>query len=104
LEKFAEIERRVRKLLVYERSLRDEVSSLEGRLSEAQARAESLEQELETERASRLKVQERVDSLINWLEGLEKGTESVDANEDNSSADSSGSSDYAASGKEADQN
>ncbi len=89
MEKFAEIERRVRKLLVYERSLHDEVSSLQGRLSEAVALAESLEDELESERACRRKVQERVDNLIHWLEGMEKGAETLD--DDDSGADASGS-------------
>lgn len=78
LDKFAEIERRVRKLLVDERSLRDEAASLEGRLSEAVARVESLERELESERDSRRRVQERLDALIQWLEGLSQGSEELE--------------------------
>ncbi len=80
LEKFAGLERRVRKLAAEDRGLRDEVRSLRERLVEAGEREDELKALLEEEREIREEASRRVDELIGKLESLddadaEKGPE-----------------------------
>lgn len=70
LEKFAELERRVRKLAAENRSLKEEVQGLRQQFQDAREEAESLRGSLSQERAGRKAVRDRVDDLIERLEGL----------------------------------
>jgi len=75
LEKFAELERRTRKLAAEDRALRDEVRDLRGRLSSAESLAESLRDEVEQEREARRLARERVDDLLARLRSIKDGAD-----------------------------
>jgi len=70
LEKFAELERRIRKLGAEDRALRDEVKSLSERLEVMEAETAELKDKLARERSARKGAGERVSGLIDKLEGL----------------------------------
>ena len=73
LEKFAELERRVRKLAVEDRALREEVQSLREKLSAAEAEAEMFREMLAREQSVRMKARTELDDLIARLDGLKDG-------------------------------
>lgn len=72
LENFAELERRIRKFGVEDRSLRDEVNSLSERLELKEAEARMLREVLSKERTTRHLTRDRLGGLIEKLDGLRK--------------------------------
>ena len=79
LEKFAELERRVRKLAAEDRALKDEVRSLRDRLSSAEAEAQVLRETLEREREARKSARDRLDGLIERLDVAARGSSDFDS-------------------------
>ena len=75
LEKFAELERRIRKLAAEDRALKEEISELRAELDQANSDREEAERKLEKERGTRKKALRMVDELIEKLESTEKGEE-----------------------------
>jgi regulator of replication initiation timing len=75
LEKFAELERRVRKLAVEDRALREEVQSLRYRLESSEAEAAVLRRTLDKERGARRSARDKLSDLVVKLEGLKEGVE-----------------------------
>jgi len=78
LEKFAELERRVRKLAAEDRALREEVSSLKKRLQGAESEAELLRESLQREAMTRSSVREKVSGLIERLDEARNGGSMTD--------------------------
>jgi predicted nuclease with TOPRIM domain len=76
LEKFAELERRVRRLAAEDRSLRQEVRSLKEKLSSVEAEAVVLRDVAGRERGAREKARDHLDALIARLEGAKGADES----------------------------
>ena len=73
LEKFAELERRVRKLAVEDRALRQELRQLRDKLNVSEAEAGILRRELEKEKGLRADARDHLDDLIHRLEGFKGG-------------------------------
>jgi regulator of replication initiation timing len=71
LERFAELERRVRKLAVEDRALREEVKNLRQRLSESEAEATVLKAQLGRSDWAREAARQRLTGLIERLERLQ---------------------------------
>jgi regulator of replication initiation timing len=71
LERFAELERRVRKLAVEDRALREEVKKLRQRLSESEAEAAVLKAQLGRSDWAREAARQRLTGLIERLERLQ---------------------------------
>lgn len=76
LEKFAELERRVRKQAAEDRALHQEVRILRERLLAAESEAALFREVLEKERGLRHKARDRVSDLIERIEGLRSGSNS----------------------------
>ncbi len=70
LEKFAELERRVRKMAVENRSTRDEVASLREKVRSMEAENSRLRVVLEEERSVRTKASAMIGDLIESIESL----------------------------------
>lgn len=70
LLKFAELERRVRKLSAEDRGLREEVKRLRGQLEAAAAQSQALREMLTREQALRTRARDEVDQLLTRLSGL----------------------------------
>ena len=81
LEKFAELERRVRKQAARDRSLRDEVQSLRDRLAGAEDEIAGLQRRVEGERSARTDARDRVSALIQRLESISGGDEVGEASD-----------------------
>lgn len=75
LDKFAELERRVRKLAAENRSMKQELESAREEAHEAREEAEAAERMLERERSARQSARDRIGDLIVRLEGLKGGAE-----------------------------
>ena len=75
LEKFAEFERRVRKLAAEDRALRDDVQSLRERLNSSEAETSVLRDLLDREKLARKSARDKVAELIGRLENLKQGPE-----------------------------
>ena len=71
LERFAELERRVRKLAAEDRALREEVKKLSQRLSESEAGAAALKAQLGRSDWARESARQRLTGLIDRLERLQ---------------------------------
>lgn len=67
LFKFAELERRVRKLALEDRALREEVRSLRTELEQARRETDEVRQALVEDRELRESASRRVAALIKWL-------------------------------------
>lgn len=76
LEKFAELERRVRKLAVEDRGLREEVRRLRQRLSEMEAENATLRTELSRRQACQQEARERLTRLIDQLASMHSDEDS----------------------------
>ena len=74
LIKFAELERRVRKLAVEDRGLRREVSAIKERLAVKERETAALSRRLAEEEAARGRVREQLARLIERLERLKAGS------------------------------
>lgn len=72
LDKFAEVERRVRKMAAEDRALRNEVSELREKLAEAMAETDRARAELAEEQKTRESVKERLDRLIARIETVKQ--------------------------------
>ncbi|HUT56038.1 MAG TPA: hypothetical protein VM658_21790 [bacterium] len=70
LEKFAELERRVRKLAAEDRALRQEVKALRDKAVSAEAETGVLRDLLLREKGLRLKARDHLDDLIARLDGI----------------------------------
>ncbi len=81
LEKFAELERRVRKQAAADRSFRDEVQTLRDRLAGAEDEIAGLQRRVEGERSARGEARERVAALIQRLESISDGGDAAGGDE-----------------------
>jgi predicted nuclease with TOPRIM domain len=70
LNKFAELERRVRKMAVRDRGLNEEVEILRRKLESAEAENSNLEKMLEDERKLCFQARDRLGGLIEKLESV----------------------------------
>jgi len=70
LEKFAELERRVRKLAAEDRALRQEVKALREKVTSAEAESQVLRDLLTREKGLRVKARDHLDDLIARLDSL----------------------------------
>lgn len=73
LVRFAELERRVRRLAAEDRGLREEVKQLRSKLELSEAEARALREMLNREQARRRQAAEEVGDLIERLSALRKG-------------------------------
>lgn len=71
LEKFAELERRVRKLAAEDRALRDEAARLRQRLAQSESEAAGLKAELSRRELSQAEARQRLNFLIERLNRMQ---------------------------------